>query len=48
MKVIERSIDNPAEESVVLKYVTWTRDFAEIKEYAQNKGRKAKGKVDGN
>ena len=38
MKVIERSIDNPAEESVVLKYVTWTRDFAEIKEYAQNKG----------
>ena len=38
MKVIERIINNIADERVILEYVTLTKDFAEIKEYVKNKG----------
>lgn len=48
MKVIERIIDNPAEEGVILEYVTLTKDFAEIKEYAQNKGNTIMGYKESN
>ena len=38
MKLIEKIINNPADEGVILKYVTLTKDFAEIKEYVKHKG----------
>ena len=38
MRVIERTIEHPKDEGVILEYVNWTKDFAEIKEYVKRKG----------
>lgn len=38
MKITEKVIDNPEKERVVLEYVNFTKEFAEIKEYVQKKG----------
>lgn len=38
MRVIERTIEDPADEGVILEYVKFTKDFAEIKEYVKHKG----------
>lgn len=38
MKIVERIIENSNDEGVILEYVTFTKDFAEIKEYVQHKG----------
>lgn len=38
MRVIERMIEHPADEGVILEYVKLTKDFAEIKEYVKHKG----------
>lgn len=38
MRVIERTIKDPADEGVILEYVKLTKDFAEIKEYVKHKG----------
>ena len=38
MRVIERRIEHPKDEGVILEYVNWTKDFAEIKEYVKRKG----------
>lgn len=38
MRVIERTIQYPAEEGVILEYVKLTKDFAEIREYVKHKG----------
>lgn len=38
MRVIERTIEHPENEGVILEYVNWTKDFAEIKEYVKRKG----------
>ena len=35
MRVIERTIEHPKDEGVILEYVNWTKDFAEIKEYVK-------------
>ena len=37
MRVIERTIEHPKDEGVILEYVNWTKDFAEIKEYVKRK-----------
>ena len=38
MRVIERTIEHPENEGVILEYVKLTKDFAEIKEYVKRKG----------
>ena len=38
MRVIERTIEHPKDEGVILEYVNWTKDFEEIKEYVKRKG----------
>ena len=38
MRVIERTIEHPEDEGVILEYVKLTKDFAEIKEYVKRKG----------
>lgn len=38
MRVIERTIEHPEDEGVILEYVKLTKDFAEIKEYVKHKG----------
>lgn len=38
MRVIERTIQDPAEEGVILEYVKFTKVFFEIKEYVRHKG----------
>lgn len=38
MRVRERVVNNPADEGVILEYVKYTREFAEIKEYVKHKG----------
>lgn len=38
MRVIERTIEHPKDEGVILEYVKLTKDFAEIKEYVKHKG----------
>lgn len=43
MRVIERTIQQPADEGVILEYVKFTKDFAEIKEYVKHKGDMLKG-----
>ena len=35
MRVIERTIEHPENEGVILEYVNWAKDFAEIKEYVK-------------
>ena len=37
MRVIERTIEHPEDEGVILEYVKLTKDFAEIKEYVKHK-----------
>ena len=43
MNITERVIDSPEKEGVVLEYVNFTKEFAEIKEYVQNKGESIPG-----
>ena len=43
MNVTERVIENPEKEGVILQYVNFTNDFAEIKEYVKNKGESIMG-----
>lgn len=38
MRVIERMIQHPSQEGVILEYFKFTKDFAEIKEYVKHKG----------
>lgn len=38
MRITEKVIDKPEKEGVILEYVKFTNDFAEIKEYVQRKG----------
>lgn len=38
MRVTEKIVSNPEEEGVTLKYMRFTKDFEEIKEYVQHKG----------
>lgn len=38
MRITEKVIDEPGKEGVILEYVKFTNDFAEIKEYVQRKG----------
>lgn len=38
MRVIERTVEHPADEGVILEYVKLTKDFVEIKEYVKHKG----------
>ena len=44
MRVIERTIEHPKDEGVILEYVNWTKDFAEIKEYVNGSGAWIPGK----
>lgn len=37
MRVIERTIEHPEDEGVILEYVKLTKDFAEIKEYVKQR-----------
>lgn len=43
MNITERVIDSPEREGVVLEYVNFTKEFAEIKEYVKNKGESIMG-----
>ena len=43
MKITEREIDDPEKEGVILEYVNFTKEFAEIKEYVENKGESIMG-----
>ena len=43
MNITERVIDSPEKEGVVLEYVNFTKEFAEIKEYIKNKGESIMG-----
>ena len=43
MNITEREIDDPEKEGVILEYVNFTKEFAEIKEYV----REAKGNLSG-
>lgn len=43
MNITERVIEDPEREGVVLEYVNFTNEFAEIKEYVQNKGESITG-----
>ena len=43
MKITEKVIDNPEKERVVLEYVNFTKEFAEIKEYVRSKGESIRG-----
>ena len=38
MNITEREIDDPEKEGVILEYVNFTKEFAEIKEYVRSKG----------
>lgn len=38
MRVTEKIVSNPEEEGVTLEYMSFTKDFEEIKEYVQHKG----------
>ena len=37
MNITEREIDDPEKEGVILEYVNFTKEFAEIKEYVRSK-----------
>ena len=43
MNITERVIDSPEKEGVILEYVNFTKEFAEIKEYVKNKGESIMG-----
>lgn len=38
MNITEREIDDPEKGGVILEYVNFTKEFAEIKEYVRAKG----------
>lgn len=38
MNITEREIDDPEKGGVILEYVNFTKEFAEIKEYVRSKG----------
>lgn len=46
MNITERVVDNPKDEGVILEYVRFTKDFAEIKKYVENKGETITGYTD--
>lgn len=48
MRVIESVVNHPADEGVILEYVKYTRDFAEIKEYVKHKGDTIRGYTQNN
>lgn len=43
MNITEREIDDPEKEGVILEYVNFTKEFAEIKEYVRSKGESIRG-----
>ena len=43
MNITERMIESPEQEGVILEYVNFTKEFAEIKEYVKNKGESITG-----
>lgn len=43
MNIAEREIDDPEKEGVILEYVNFTKEFAEIKEYVRSKGESIRG-----
>lgn len=43
MNITEREIDDPEKEGVILEYVNFTKEFAEIKEYIRSKGESIRG-----
>lgn len=43
MNITEREIDDPEKEGVILEYVKFTKEFAEIKEYVRSKGESIRG-----
>lgn len=43
MNIAEREIDDPEKESVILEYVNFTKEFAEIKGYVRSKGESIRG-----
>lgn len=43
MNITEREIDDPEKGGVILEYVNFTKEFAEIKEYVRSKGESIRG-----
>lgn len=43
MNITEREINDPEKEGVILEYVKFTKEFAEIKEYVRSKGESIRG-----
>ena len=43
MNITEREIDDPEKEGVILEYVNFTKEFAEIKEDVRSKGESIRG-----
>ena len=46
MNITEREIDDPEKGDVILEYVNFTKEFAEIKEYVRSKGESIRGYTD--
>ena len=43
MNITEREIDDSEKGGVILEYVNFTKEFAEIKEYVRSKGESIRG-----